>query len=153
MFRVGNERGNYVINAEVSAVLMCTDRNKEGALFYRSTDLQLMRSRVSVFARSFTVMHQVTPESPLFGETPETLLRKDALIVVTVVGLNGTSTQTMYAGWSYPADAVVFGARHKDMLTELPDGRSVVDFANFDVLVPSQPTESFPYPATLRRIA
>jgi inward rectifier potassium channel len=153
MFRIGNERGNFVINAQVSVVLMRTDRTQEGALFYRNIDLPLVRERVSVFARSFTVMHRVTPESPLYGETPDSLAKKDTTLVVTVVGLNGTSTQTIYAGWSYPADAVIFGSRHKDMLMELPGGRSIIDFANFDVLMPSQPIEGFPYPEPLRKSA
>jgi hypothetical protein len=52
----------------------------------------------------------------------------------------------VHARRRYETKDIVWGARMADVLTELDDGRLQLDLAKFDVLVPTTPTESFPYP-------
>ena len=42
--------------------------------------------------------------------------------------------------------AFLWGARHADILRELPDGRLEVDVRKFNDVVPTTPTDVFPYP-------
>src|SRR5262249_55149008 len=43
MFRIGNARGNTIVEATIRVVLIRTERTKEGMLFYRMYDLPLSR--------------------------------------------------------------------------------------------------------------
>jgi len=46
----------------------------------------------------------------------------------------------------YVVEDVVWGARHADVLRELPDGRIELDVSKFDDLIPTEATKDFPYP-------
>lgn len=147
MVRVGNERSDHVIDARLRMVLVRTEKTKEGQTFYRNRDLRLAREHAPTFRRGTTLMHPIDEASPLHGETPESLVASEAEIVVTVIGLDGTTSQTVYAGTSYFAEEILFGYRMADTVAELPDGRIQLDLTQFDGVVPTEPTESFPYPA------
>src|SRR5262249_19599499 len=93
MFRLGNERGNQIVDAQIRAVLVRTERTSEGAKFYRSVDLNLTRTRALSLSRSFSIMHSINEQSPLCGLTPEQLIEQEVEIEVMVVGLDDTSMQ------------------------------------------------------------
>lgn len=146
MFRLGNERASQIIEATVRVVLIRTERTTEGVTYYRMRDLHLQRDRSPAIARSWNVMHTIDASSPLHGATPETLARDDVELIVTVVGIDETSVQNVHARRNYGYDEVRWGARHADMLSDLPDGRVQLDIREFNRVVPTAPTPTFPYP-------
>jgi inward rectifier potassium channel len=146
MFRLGNERRSRVINASIRAVLMRTERTLEGVQFYRMVDLTLERWRNPSLSRSWTVMHRITESSPLWKATPESLAAAEAELVLTLTGLDETSAQSLHANGRYDAAQIEWGARHADILDELPDGRLRIDMTRFHELQPTTPIDDFPYP-------
>jgi inward rectifier potassium channel len=150
MLRVGNERGNSILEATVRIAFTRTEHLKEGSTFYRMVDLRPTRERSPAMARSWTVLHPITPESPLWGATPESLAHDDAEFLVTVVGTDDTSLQQVHARARYLDRQVVWGARHADILSEGDHGDLVLDVRRFDEIEPTEPTEGFPYPRAAR---
>jgi inward rectifier potassium channel len=146
MLRVGNERRSRVIDARIRMTLTRLERTKEGVPFYRMIDLHLERSRIPNLARSWTVFHSVNEASPLFGASPESLAAIEAEFTILVVGLDETSSQTLHAQAHYDHKQIVWGPRHADLLSELPDGRLRVDLTQFHKLLPTAPLPDFPYP-------
>jgi len=149
MFRVGNERGNQILEATLRVALMRTEKLKEGTTFYRMYDLELTRERSPAMSRSWTVMHPITPGSPLAGATPESLARDEVELLVTVVGTDDTSLQPVHARKRYLDHDIVWGARHADILSEDADGNLIVDVRKFHDIVPTVPLADFPYPRPL----
>jgi inward rectifier potassium channel len=147
MFRLGNERASQVIEATVRVVLIRTERTAEGVVYYRMRDLVLERDRSPALARSWTVLHRIDPSSPLHGATPEILARDEVEFLLTVVGIDEASAQNLHARHTYDHTHVRWGARHADMLSELPDGRLQLNMRRFHEMVPTTPTATFPYPA------
>ncbi len=147
MLRVGNERRSRVIDAEIRVMLTRLEVTREGVRFYRMLDLALERERIPNLARSWTVFHRIVETSPLHRATPESLAAVEAELAILVRGLDETSSQTLHAQTRYDHTHIVWGARHADLLSELPDGRLRIDLAHFHTLVPTEPTECFPYPA------
>lgn len=147
MVRVGNERSDHVLDARLRMVLTRTEKTQEGQTFYRSRDLRLSRESAPTFRRGTILMHPIDERSPLFGQTPASLEADEAELVVSIMGLDGTTSQTVYAGTSYFADEILFGHRYADTIRELPDGRVELDVARFHETVVCAPTTSFPYPA------
>jgi inward rectifier potassium channel len=131
MFRVGNQRANLIVEAQVRVVLVRTDITKEGHTFYRMIDLKLVRERSSAFTRSWTIMHTIDETSPLFGVDAEAFRAKEMELVVTIVGVDETSLQPVHARHRYTDKDVVFGARPADILSEEPSGRVVLDLRKF----------------------
>ena len=146
MLRTGNQRSNQIVEARVHFAMVRTERSAEGVQLYRLYDLKLERDTSPLFARAWTVLHPVRPDSPLYGATPESLKRDEAEFVVTLMGIDETSGQTVHARTRYFARDVVFGARHADMLKDLSDDRMQLDLARFDELMPTARTDSFPWP-------
>jgi inward rectifier potassium channel len=146
MFRLGNDRASNLLEARVRVVVIRTTRTLEGVLMYRMHDLRLERDRSPALTRSWTVIHRILPDSPLYGATPETVVRDEIEFILTVTGTDDISAQPMHARHQYEAASLRWGMRHADILSELPDGRLRADLGQFDQLLESQPTEEFPYP-------
>jgi len=144
MFRAGNERTSRVIHAALRVTLTRTEQTKEGVRMYRMYDLTLERDWAPALARSWTIMHRITPDSPLYGQTPESVAKSEVELILTLAGVDETSGQTLYAAHTYEDNVLRWGARHADMLSEEPNG-IVLDVAKFDELTPTVATEEFPY--------
>jgi inward rectifier potassium channel len=147
MFRLGNERSNQIVEAQLRITLIRTEKTKEGVTFYRMYDLKLTRDRTQAFSRSWSALHLIDEESPLYGATPASLERAEAELLCGVVGIDDTSLQPVHARHTYEARDVIFGVRHADILSEEADGTITLDLRRFHEVVPTQPTEIFPYPA------
>jgi inward rectifier potassium channel len=145
MLRIGNQRSSRMLEATIRVVLVRTEKTKEGVTMYRMYDVRLERDRSPALSRSWTVLHKIQGDSPLCGHTPESLERDEVELFVTLVGMDETSAQTMNAQRHYYAAAIRWGARHADMLSELPDGRLRLDMDRFHEVVPTVASEGFPY--------
>jgi inward rectifier potassium channel len=148
MLRVGNERGNQILEATIRVAMMRTEITKEGNKFYRMYDLRLARERSPAMSRSWTVLHAIDESSPLYGVTPESVTRDEIEVIVNLVGTDDTSLQPVHARRRYEEQEIVWGARHEDILTEDGDGNLVLDIRRFHDIRPTEPFEGFPYPAS-----
>jgi inward rectifier potassium channel len=146
MLRVGNERGNSILEATIRISVIRTEKTKEGSTFYRMYDLKLTRDRSPAMARSWTVLHPIVSDSPLFGATPESAEKDEIELVATLVGVDDTSLQPVHARRRYQASEVVWGARHADVLSEDEHGNVILDIRRFHDIVPTEPIDGFPYP-------
>jgi inward rectifier potassium channel len=146
MFRLGNQRGNKIVDAQIRAVLVRKELTAEGGTFYRMLDIRLTRERALSLARSWSVMHPIAGDSPLVGRTPETLASEETEISVMVVGLDDTTMQPIHASHQYYAHQVLWGARHADILSEAADGNLDLDLAKFHDIEATPATADFPYP-------
>ena len=146
MLRVSNQRGNRIVDAQIRAGLVRKEISAEGGTFYRMLDLRLSRERALSLSRSWSVMHPVTADSPLFGQTPESVAADETELSVMVIGLDETSMQPIHASHQYFARQILWGARHADILSEADNGDLILDLAKFHDTEPTQPTGGFPYP-------
>jgi inward rectifier potassium channel len=146
MIRVGNERGNAILEATIRVAFMRTEHPKEGGVFYRMTDLKLTRDRSPAMSRSWTVLHPIDADSPLKGATPESAAKDEVEILVNLVGTDDTSLQPVHARRTYVDKELLWGARHADVLSEDAQGNLVLDVREFHHVEPTAPIDGFPYP-------
>jgi inward rectifier potassium channel len=78
--------------------------------------------------------------------TPESAVRDEVELLVSVVGTDDTSLQPVHARQRYVDRDIVWGARHADILREERDGQLILDVRKFDDIVPTRPIDGFPYP-------
>ncbi|MEM9190321.1 MAG: low temperature requirement protein A [Myxococcota bacterium] len=141
-FRVGNARGNEVVDATISFAVLCDEVSAEGQHLRRLRDLTLCRSRTPFFTLSWTAMHEIDKSSPLahvdWDNPGETILG----FVATIVGHDGTYGQTIYARKVWEVSAVRVGHTFVDVLSDLPDGRMMIDFHRFHDTTPDRRTDA-----------
>jgi inward rectifier potassium channel len=129
--RMANERGNDIIEASFRVTVLKPEVTAEGEKIRRLHDIKLLRSETPLFTVSFAAFHVIDETSPLFGETPESVLQESLRFIVTVTGLDASFAQTVHARRIYEARDIVWNARFVDVISNLPDGRLQLDLAKF----------------------
>lgn len=137
MIRLGNERANFIADARFRLVMVRTDRLPEGGIFYRMLDLPLAREWTAGLTRSFTLRHVITPESPLHGYDSARLARDEVELHVFVSGVDDLTLQPVHASHVYEGDTIRFGVRHRDVISEGPDGSLTLDLRRFHDVDPA----------------
>lgn len=131
MFRMANERGNQIVEASLRVVLARNETTREGESVRRFYDLALSRDRNAVFALSWTAIHPIDGASALRGETWESLADSDAMLIVSLMGIDETSAQTVHARHVYYPEDLRWNERFVDILDRTPEGRRRVDYRVF----------------------
>jgi inward rectifier potassium channel len=138
MFRMANVRENRILEAEIQVTFIRTDVTREGESIRRFQDLDLVRNRNALFALTWTAIHPIDSRSPIRGMTPDSLRARQAVIVVSLTGLDETLMQTVPARHIYRAEDLRFGVRFKDVMKPMDDGLGwVVDASLFDEVIES----------------
>jgi len=136
IFRVGNERGNLIVEAQARVVLMRTETTVEGKLFYRMIDLPLVRDRSIHFTRSWTLMHRIDEQSPLHRLSAVELAAQEIEITCSIVGVDNISLQPTHGRHTWDDKAILIGYHLADLLRPLPDGTVEANVARFDEVEP-----------------
>ncbi|HYS46151.1 MAG TPA: ion channel [Rhizomicrobium sp.] len=131
MFRAANQRGEAIMDASVVVTLARQHTTLEGVTMRRFHELKLMRSSNSLFALSWTVMHPIDRDSPLYGLTQKDMEAQDMEIVVMLNGLDEILADRIYARHAYWADEIVWDRRFVDVISLTPGGDRVVDLTRF----------------------
>lgn len=140
MFRMANQRQNLVVEATLRALVLVRESTPEGETLRRPIDLKLVRDRTAIFTLSWTAMHVIDESSPFFGEGAiERLRERGAEIYLSFSGLDETLAQPIHARWRYQLDDIVPNVRFADILDVRDDGVRVLDYRNFDEVVPLNP--------------
>jgi len=136
MFRMANERGNNIVEAQVHVALARQEVTAEGESVRRFYDLELARRLNPIFPNTWTVIHAIVDGSPLRHATATSLAVEDARIVVSVVGLDESYAQTVHARHSYGAQDIAWDARFVDIVTRDANGGLRIDYGQFHDVVP-----------------
>ncbi len=139
MFRAGNARGNEVVEASIMVSVLKDEETAEGHTMRKLHDLKLVRDTSPLFTMSWTVIHIIDEDSPLWDLTPDTLEHLKA-IVATMTAFDATYAQTTHARTTWYPEDLQFDVQFVDVISMLDDGRFMVDY---DVFHQTKPLEAF----------
>ena len=123
-FRIANQRSNILIDLQARVLLKTVDpatTNQHYAF------LPLERDAVSFFPLSWTVVHDITPESPLYELDAADYARLDVEIIIQLKGYDDTFAQDVHARNSYTHDEIEWQRRFVRAYEVGEDGIAVVD--------------------------
>lgn len=138
--RMVNQRNNQIIDANVNAVVLKLEQKSDGSSFRRIHDLKLVRDRIPIFSLSFTLQHIIDETSPLFGETHESLIKKQVIIILTISGTDESITQNVISKHIYSFEDIKWGMKFKDVITHNENEEIYFDYDNFDELIEEKTT-------------
>lgn len=125
MFRIINARKNQIIELEAQLHFSCVEE-VEGKKKRMFRQLPLERTRVPFFPLSWTIVHPIDKDSPMYGKTHEDLLNQEAEFMILLTGMDDTFNQTVFSRSSYKADEIVFGKKFKLIYRKETDGKAIV---------------------------
>jgi len=108
--RVANERDNVLMEVEAT-ILMMTVEKTDGEQRRKYAKLDLERAGVTFLPITWTIVHPIVPESPIYGKTAQDLAQLEAEFMVIVKAFDETFSQWVYARYSYRHDEILWGAR------------------------------------------
>jgi inward rectifier potassium channel len=144
ILRVANARQNQIVEASISLCALKFEATSEGDRMRRYYDMPLVRSQNPIFAMTWTVMHPIDENSPLYNMTYEDMVEGRIEILAILTGLDSTFGQTIHARFAYATEDIRQNARFKDIVVELPDGTRQVNLARISDWEPVPTVASIP---------
>jgi inward rectifier potassium channel len=138
MFRVANERHNFILEATAQAYLILDEETAEGAFIRRIHELKLLRHRTPSLSLSWTIMHRLEPDSPLYGLTATDLIQRQANISVLISGVDETVADTINARHNYAPEEILFDYRFEDIILKSDNGDRYFDYSRFHHVKPHE---------------
>lgn len=131
-FRIINSRNNQIIDLHVRLLVSRFENNASGTAVRRYYPLRLERESVVFFPLSWTVVHPIDRDSPLFGVTEDELCASGAEFLILLTGMDETFSQVVNTRSSYRANEVIWDAKFTDIFVYDPEGRMAgVDIKRF----------------------
>jgi inward rectifier potassium channel len=136
MIRLANERVVRINEAHIYLVVARQQVTLEGQSYRRLFDLEPLRSFSPVFELSWTVMHVIDEQSPLWGCTPASLASSDTSVAVVFSGHHEGFQQRVHARHNYASGDLLWDHRFADLFRRDAAGAVTLDFTQFDAVLP-----------------
>lgn len=126
MLRLANKRRNVLINLDLELIFSYNEE-VNGKIIRRFHNLKLERSKVSILTLSWTVVHPIDKDSPLFNMTAQDMEAGQASLVVLMQAFDDTFSQTVHSRTSYLYDEIVWGGKFSPTFYDDPNGLVTLD--------------------------
>jgi inward rectifier potassium channel len=125
MFRLANQRRNNLMEIEAKVLVSFLDRttNSYNRKYY---DCRLERAEVYFLPLSWTVVHIIDEDSPLWLKPYEKLKELDAEILILIKGFDDTFSQVVHSRYSYKFDEIKWNVKFKKSFN--PDQKGEIIF-------------------------
>ena len=124
MFRIVNGRNNQLIEvkAQVIAARLLNGADKMARKF---DVLDLERKSVTFFPLTWTIVHPIDENSPLFGITERDLQNSDAEFLILLTATDETFATTVHQRSSYKPSEVLYGYKFVSIYNEMKAGEPI----------------------------
>ena len=121
MLRMATYKNNHLtdVDAQATLALHVKEHGKTVTKFY---PLPLELARIQSLALSWTIVHNITDESPLYHYTKEQVAETQMEVIVTVRAFDDHFSNIVQQRTSYSYNQVVYGAKFLPMFERSPDG-------------------------------
>jgi inward rectifier potassium channel len=126
MFRVANKRKNQLV--EVEAVVIMSHVVKENGKDVRKfITLPLELERISILATTWTIVHPIDEQSPMYLMTPDDFTKQNVEWLVMMKAFEETFSQTVHSRTSYKHSELIHGAKFNPVVQAGTGGSVVVE--------------------------
>ena len=129
MLRLANLRHNIMVEAGFKIMLMRDQPIAEDDAFRHFYTLKLHFDHVFTFPAALTLRHTIDEQSPLYGETIESLEKSDTRLVASVICIETVIPATVQSQHSYSWRDVRFGERFVEIYSNSSEGQITVDYS------------------------
>jgi len=125
MFRTATYKNNHLtdVEAQLTIAFHLTENGNRVTRYY---PLKLEINRVNSLALSWTLVHLIDEESPLYGMGYSDMKETDFEVLVFLKGFDDHFSNTVQQRSSYTVDEIVYGAKFLPMFRRAEDGSGTV---------------------------
>lgn len=121
MFRLATYKNNELTDVEAQ-VTLAMQTNEHGILMTRFFPVKLEIARINSLALSWTCVHPIDEDSPLFNMRKKDLVDSNIEIMVTIKGFDDHFSNTVQQRTSYTFHEMVYGAKFLPMYERSSSG-------------------------------
>ncbi|OKH41623.1 ATP-sensitive inward rectifier potassium channel 10 [Calothrix sp. HK-06] len=136
MFRMSNKRLNEILDAQLKVFLLQDSLTSEGRYIYQIQELKLLQERTPTLTLTWTAMHAIDKDSPLYGATWESLANSHTQIVASLSGVDNTVSYLINTQHAYGANQIMFDHYFRDIIYFCPRGNRYFNSAYFHDVIP-----------------
>ncbi|HEY8682185.1 MAG TPA: ion channel [Rhodanobacter sp.] len=136
MIRAANTRQNVIAEASAQLHLLRLESSPEGFRLRKIYDLKLVRDRHPIFMLSWSLMHVIDASSPLHDETLETLESTQSIFLLSIEGIDETTSQSMLARQQWSHRELRWNHRYLDLVRDDGNGINTIDYSVFHEVRP-----------------
>ncbi|MBW4505695.1 MAG: ATP-sensitive inward rectifier potassium channel 10 [Scytonematopsis contorta HA4267-MV1] len=141
MFRMMNQRRNQILETELRVYLLRDEITTEGKLIYKIHELKMLQSHAPSLTLSWTAMHPIDVDSPLYGVTQESLVDNHVQIVVCLSGIDDIVFSAIQTQYTYAAKEIFFNYRFMDLMSISATGDRHFKPVHFHTITPIEAAE------------
>ena len=124
MFRLVNHRNSQLIELRTQ-ILFVRFVEENGELVRRFHQLKLERDEVNFLPLSWTVVHPIDEQSPLYNLTEKDLEESDAEILIVLSAIDESFAQMVHTRTSYKSGEIKFGYKFSNLYNEVLPGEPI----------------------------
>ena len=129
MFRLANFRSNQLIELNISVLLSMNIVENNGVTIRRFFPLELERNNINLLTLSWTVVHPLNEQSPLYGLTKEDLINCEAEFLIMLKAFDDSYSQTVHSRTSYKPEDIVYNAKFDKIISTDENGIFNIDLS------------------------
>ena len=121
MLRVATYKNNHLTDAEanITIALHVKENDKTVTRFY---PIELEISKINSLSLSWTIVHTINEESPIYNYTEEQIAESKMEIIVNIKAFDDHFSNIVQQRTSYTHKQVAYGAKFLPMFERAPDG-------------------------------
>jgi len=132
MFRIVNNRKSTMINPKVSVTLALSKKNRDGDYVNDFYALNLEREYINYLPTTWTIVHQIEKESPLFQYSKEELIKQHGELLIMISYYDESFNQEVHQMHSYILNKVMIDYKFVKAYYYNDKGKMVLDHNLFD---------------------
>ena len=137
-FRIANSRPNILMDLSAVVLLMTVEKDSNTDQLRRTyKELVLERQNVYFFPLTWTIVHPITPDSPLWQKTADDLKEAQAEALILIRCFDDTFSQNVTARYSYRHEEITWNARFEPAFHFDHHGDMILDIAKIHNISPA----------------
>ena len=129
IMRIANARLSFLSEATAKLWWLGPIVNAEGVRYIGFVPMKLLRAENPALALSWTLFHPIDETSPLYRKSAQELIADEVNFVLSIAGVDETSSQPVHSRHTYAADELRWGHEFVDMFRRPENEPPHVDFS------------------------
>ena len=131
MFRIANRTKSELVDIQASVILSYVIQ-ENGKPVRKFSNLKLELTKVNLLSMSWTIVHPIDEESPMYGWKEEDFKKNDLEVLALLQAYEETFSQTVHTRTSYTNEELHYGAKFISMMEAGPNGSVILAFDKMD---------------------
>ncbi|WP_375238185.1 ion channel [Aurantibacter sp.] len=134
MFRIVNNRSSVMIKPKITVTLALTSIKKDKTPKRDFYNLDLERNSITYLPSTWTIVHEIDKESPLFNMPNNDIVNQNGELLVMLTYYDESFNQEVHQMYSYVLKEVLLDYKFQPAYHYNSEGEMVLDYNKFDLI-------------------